>query len=114
MSAEPLPGRIGGAPISWGVCEAPDWGYELGPDRVLAEMRALGLTATELGPTGYLGATPAAVQARLDAHGLRLIGGFLPLTMHLDPDLDLSAARAAMQAHVDNVRAHLLQRLTAI
>jgi DNA-binding GntR family transcriptional regulator len=27
---------------------------------------------------------------------------------------DGEAARAAMQAHIDNVRAHLLQRLTAI
>ena len=26
--------RIGGAPISWGVCEAPEWGHELPPERV--------------------------------------------------------------------------------
>ena len=97
MSAKPLAERIGGAPISWGVCEAPDWGYEIGPERVLGEMAELGLTATELGPTGYLGATPSAVRAQLDEHGLRLIGGFLPVIMHADPELDLAEARAAME-----------------
>ena len=42
--------RIAGAPISWGVCEVPGWGYQLPPDRVLAEMQEVGLAATELGP----------------------------------------------------------------
>ena len=31
--------KIAGAPISWGVCEVPGWGYQLPPDRVLTEMR---------------------------------------------------------------------------
>ena len=43
--------RIAGAPISWGVCEVPNWGYQLSPDRVLAEMQDVGLSATELGRT---------------------------------------------------------------
>ncbi|GAA0445768.1 inosose dehydratase [Actinoplanes capillaceus] len=88
--------RIGGAPISWGVCEAPGWGYELFADRVLAEMAALGLRATELGPTGYLGMTSADVRAVLDRHGLRLIGGFLPVTMHVGAGADMAAAALAM------------------
>ncbi|HET9557465.1 MAG TPA: inosose dehydratase, partial [Actinomycetota bacterium] len=50
--------RIAGAPISWGVCEVPGWGYQLDRDRVLAEMRQVGLTATELGPDGFLPAQP--------------------------------------------------------
>src|SRR5690349_20702828 len=91
-----LAGRTGGAPISWGVCEAPDWGYELPADRVLAELRSLGLGATELGPTGYLGAGPADVRAVLDRYGLRLIGGFLPVPMHAPTPDDLAAARAAI------------------
>jgi inosose dehydratase len=45
--------RIAGAPISWGVCEVPGWGYQLEPNKVLAEMRELGLAATELGPDGF-------------------------------------------------------------
>jgi inosose dehydratase len=75
--------RVGGAPISWGVCEAPGWGYEMPPATVLDEMHSLGLRATELGPTGYLGAQASDVRALLDRHRLRLIGGFLPLPMHL-------------------------------
>lgn len=88
--------RVGGAPISWGVCEAPGWGIELPAPRVLAEMAALGLRATELGPTGYLGAGPDDVRALLDRHGLRLIGGFLPVPMHACTEADLAEARSAM------------------
>ena len=46
--------KIAGAPISWGVCEVPGWGYQLAPDRVLAEMADVGLAATEFGPDGFL------------------------------------------------------------
>ncbi|PZG02081.1 TIM barrel protein [Micromonospora deserti] len=88
--------QIGGAPISWGVCEAPDWGVELPAERVLAEMAQLGFRATELGPTGYLGTSPADVRAALRANGLRLIGGFLPVPMHVASDADLQEAAAAM------------------
>jgi inosose dehydratase len=78
--------RLAGAPISWGVCEVPGWGLQLPPERVLAEMAELGLTATELGPLGYLPPEPSALRARLDAHGLTLVGGFVPLVLH-EPDL---------------------------
>src|SRR5262245_43712857 len=88
--------RIGGAPISWGVCEAPDWGHELPATRVLAEMRDLGIRATELGPTGYLGASPADVRALLEEYQLKLIGGFLPVPMHVATEADLDEARAAI------------------
>jgi inosose dehydratase len=46
--------RIAGAPISWGVSEVPGWGHQLSPERVLAEMRSIGLMATEAGPDGFL------------------------------------------------------------
>jgi inosose dehydratase len=88
--------RLAGAPISWGVCEVPGWGLQLPPDRVLAEMAGLGLTATELGPLGYLAREPAALRARLDEHGLALVGGFVPLVLH-EPSLD-AARRAAEDA----------------
>jgi inosose dehydratase len=97
----PIGERIGGAPISWGVCEAPDWGYELPADRVLAEMRDLGLRATELGPTGYLGDRPEDVRGRLDRHGLRLIGGFLPVPMHTRTEADFIEAGTAMATLAD-------------
>jgi inosose dehydratase len=96
MTDTPIAERITGAPISWGICEAPGWGYELTPDRVLGEMRELGLRSTELGPTGYLGAEPHDVRERLERYGLSLVGGFLPVPMHVDPDLDLTAATAAI------------------
>jgi inosose dehydratase len=76
-------GRVAGAPISWGVCEVPDWGVQLPRRRVLAEMRSVGLRATELGPDGYLPADPAALRAELDGYGLRLVAGFVPLVLHL-------------------------------
>jgi inosose dehydratase len=79
--------KIAGAPISWGVCEVPGWGRQLGRDRVLAEMRDLGLAATELGPEGFLPASPAARGALLDAYGLRAVGGFVPVVLH-DPGRD--------------------------
>jgi inosose dehydratase len=92
----PFDRRLAGAPICWGVCEAPGWGYEQPADLVLAQMRDQGLTATELGPTGYLGDGPAAVRDRLDRVGMRLIGGFLPVPMHVDRALDLTEAEAAI------------------
>jgi inosose dehydratase len=54
----------------------------LPPERVFAEMAALGLHATELGPIGYLPLDPHAVRERLDPYGLHLISGFVPLVLH--------------------------------
>jgi len=71
--------RIAGAPISWGVCEVPGWGYQLSPDRVLTEMAEVGLAATEWGPDGFLPADPRAVLAE---HHLAAIGGFVPVQLH--------------------------------
>jgi inosose dehydratase len=78
---------IAGAPISWGVCEVPGWGYQLPPDRVLTEMREIGLAATELGPEGFLPAEPEAMADVLSRHQLHAIGGFTPLLLHR-PDHD--------------------------
>ena len=75
--------KIAGAPISWGVCEVPGWGYQLGPQRVLKEMREVGLLATELGPEGFLPSAPAAIAAVLFQHGLQAVGGFTPLLLHV-------------------------------
>jgi inosose dehydratase len=75
--------RIAGAPISWGVSEVPGWGYQLGPDRVLEEMRQVGLRATELGPEGFLPSEPDAMATVLAHHGLRAVGGFTPLLLHV-------------------------------
>jgi inosose dehydratase len=52
-------------------------------DRVLGEMAAIGLRATELGPDGYLPTDPAELQRKLDHYGLELVGGFVPAVLHL-------------------------------
>ncbi len=79
--------RIAGAPISWGVCEVPGWGYQLTPERVLAEMRDVGLSATELGPEGFLPSDPAQLNALLSSFDLSCVGQFAPVVLH-DPGHD--------------------------
>ena len=85
--------RVATAPISWGVCEVPGWGYQLPVDRVLAEMADAGFTHTELGSLGYLPTEAAELRRTLEGHGLSLLGGFVPLVLH-DPRR-AAAARAA-------------------
>ena len=74
--------RLAGAPITWGVCEVPAWGYCLPAERVLREMASLNLKGTELGPDGFLPAESEALRALLNEHGLRLVGGFVLLMLH--------------------------------
>lgn len=74
--------KIAGAPISWGVCEVPNWGHQLTPQRVLTEMAELGFTATEFGPEGFLPTDPAEKASFLSQYGLRAIGGFFPVLLH--------------------------------
>ena len=79
--------RIAGAPISWGVCEVPGWGYQLDPSAVLTEMRQIGLAATEFGPDGFLPATPEGKAQTLADYGLHGLGGFTPVVLYR-PDVD--------------------------
>ena len=80
-------GRIAGAPISWGVCEVPDWGWQYDAETVLTQMREVGLTATEFGPDTFLPAEPAEKAKLLADKGLRAVGGFVPVVLH-DPSYD--------------------------
>jgi inosose dehydratase len=103
--------KVANAPLSYGAFEmtvgtdfpVPD------PDRVLAEIAAAGYTGTDLGPPGYLG-TPQQLGERLAAHGLELVGGFVPIAFSkrkqwysgfegLDWTLDLFDAAGAKNAH---------------
>lgn len=84
--------RIAGAPISWGVCEVPGWGYQLPPEVVLAQMREVGLAATELGPDGFLPSDPTRLAQTLEHHHLQAVGGFTPFVLHradVDPMVEL-------------------------
>jgi inosose dehydratase len=84
--------RIAGAPISWGVCEVPGWGYQLPADQVLSQMSEIGLSATELGPDGFLPADPDELAETLAGHHLTAVGGFTPFVLHradVDPMVEL-------------------------
>ena len=74
--------RVAGAPISWGVCEVPGWGFQLPAERVMAEMERLGLAATEFGPDGFLPDEPEARKTFLATYELQAVGGFVPVVLH--------------------------------
>jgi inosose dehydratase len=98
--------KIAGAPISWGVCEVPGWGYQLTPDRVLAEMRDVGLSATELGPAGFLPTDPNKLSGLLGTYGLSCVGSFAPVLLHddgHDPLPDIAVPLDALLACRANV-----------
>jgi inosose dehydratase len=92
--------NLAGAPISWGICEVPDWGLQLPPKRVLQEMNEVGLVATELGAAGYLGNEPEEIAELTAEYGLRVIGGFVPLVLHDLGAREQMIADARAAAHV--------------
>jgi inosose dehydratase len=74
--------RVAGAPVSWGVIEVPDWGYQMPAGRVLGEAASLGLAAVEAGPEELLPRDPSEVSEMLAGFGLSLVGGFVPAVLH--------------------------------
>ncbi len=98
--------RLAGAPISWGVCEVPGWGYQLPVDLVLSEMAAAGLAASEFGPDGFLPDAGSDRAATLQRHGMSAVGGFVPVVLHLaeiDPSEFDPLFRAFAEAGADVV-----------
>jgi inosose dehydratase len=95
-----LEDRIAGAPISWGVCEVAGWGYQLAPERVLTEMRDVGMSATEFGPDGFLPDDPASKAAVLANHGLAAVGGFVPVVLHDDQHDPMAEVDRALDGFV--------------
>jgi hypothetical protein len=90
--------RIAGAPISWGVSEVPGWGHQMRRERVLAEMRDLGLVATEAGPDGFLPEEPGELRELLAAYGMTLASGFTPLVLHGEWRAQLEAVARRFRA----------------
>jgi inosose dehydratase len=92
--------RVSNAPCSYGAFEITVGVLPNvpGPETVLAATAAAGYEGTELGPPGYLG-DRSNLRARLDEHGLELVGGYIPVRFsepeHWDSDL------AAMSGTLD-------------
>jgi inosose dehydratase len=79
----------------------PGWGHQLTPQRVLAEMRGVGLSATELGPEGFLPSDPRELTALLDSYGLSCVATFAPVVLHdaeHDPLPDIAGRLDALLA----------------
>jgi len=93
-----LTDRVAGAPISWGVCEVPGWGHQLTPDRVLTEMREVGLKATEFGPEGFLPDDPQQKADTLRSYNLAAVGGFVPVVLHQASSDVLSTVNPVLEA----------------
>jgi inosose dehydratase len=66
-------------------------------ERVLSEMRDLGLKASELGALGYLGDEPDEIRALLSTFSLGAVGGFVPVALH-DPAVREQAEQDAERA----------------
>lgn len=92
--------RTAGAPISWGVCEVPGWGHQMAAERVLTEMREVGLRAAEFGPAGFLPDDPGERAAALARYGLRAVGGFVPVVAHEAGHDVLAELAPVLDAHV--------------
>lgn len=91
--------KIAGAPISWGVCEAPNWGHQMSPDRVLKEMAELKLGATEFGPVGFLPLDPAQKAKVLKDYNMVAVGGFFPILLHDENYDPLPAVKKELEGY---------------
>lgn len=80
--------RIAGGPITWGVDGSPGWGHLMESDRVLSEMKSAGLSATELGPDGFLPTDPDELVDYVKGYDLRVIGAFVPAVLYRDRDFE--------------------------
>ena len=99
-SRRPVEQRVAGAPISWGVCEVPGWGWQYDVDTVLTQMAEVGLAATEFGPDGFLPEDLDERARTLSAHGLHAVGQFVPVVLHQPHHDPLPEVEPAMQALV--------------
>ena len=80
--------RIAAAPVSWGICEVPGWGYQLPAGEALAGMARIGVTSSELGPDEFVPGSPAEKRRQFADAGIQCIGAFCPVKLH-DPRVDV-------------------------
>lgn len=91
--------RIAGAPITWGVDGSPGWGHLMDRNRVMTEMRECGLTATELGPDGYLPTDPDELADYLAGYRLQMVGGFVPALLYRPDRIERQLAYVRRASH---------------
>ena len=82
------PVRLAAAPISWGVCEVPGWGFQLDHQQVFRDAVRLGLRDIEAGPPGFLPSDARAAKGALARDGVRVIGGFVTAVLHRPEGLE--------------------------
>jgi inosose dehydratase len=90
--------KLAAAPISWGVCEVPGWGFQLGRDDVLADAARLGLRDIEAGPPGFLPADAREARELVDGRGMRVVGGFVAAVLHSSERLEADLVALDAQA----------------
>ena len=91
--------RVAGAPITWGVDGSPGWGFLMDRDRVMREMMDSGLSATELGPDGYLPTDPVELSEFLEQYDMSIVGGFVPALLYRADRVDEQLAYVTRAAH---------------
>jgi inosose dehydratase len=90
--------RLAAAPISWGVCEVPGWGFQMARDRVLDDAVRLDLREIEAGPPGFLPADARAAREIVSRRGVRVIAGFVTAVLHRADRLAAELAALERQA----------------
>ncbi|HUQ42625.1 MAG TPA: TIM barrel protein [Candidatus Limnocylindrales bacterium] len=84
--------RLAAAPISWGVCEVPGWGFQLDRDRVLEDAMRLGMREIEAGPPGFLPPDAGSAREVVERRGMRVIGGYVTAVLHRSERLETELA----------------------
>ena len=87
--------RIAAAPVSWGICEVPGWGYQVPAEQALIGMARIGVSSTEQGPEEFVPGDPAHKQKIFADAGIQCIGAFCPIKLH-DPTVDVHSVVARL------------------
>ena len=98
--------RLALSPKCWGVNEAPDWGHQLDPERVLSEAAAVGEGAITAGPPGFLPDRSDQARSLLRRHRLQVVSGEVHAVLHQNE------IRGPELAHIDG-HAHWLAAIGA-
>ena len=90
--------RLATTPISWGFVGGNRWGVDLGAERILTEMGALGFRATEAGVPGFLPADVGAARDLLARFGMTPIAGPVSFLAHVPSEVEASLDRVRAAA----------------